>query len=128
LKALGLKELHFLLDADGALIAFQEKDQSWAGALAFSSEDFARRFIELSNLDVAEIASLATDDRESIAALIAAMKRRPIRYALLDLDYHTGLCKQIDFEGDAFGTATERQFVAAHRHGQARLPSKPSLT
>ena len=75
-----------------------------------------------------EIASLATDDRESIAALIAAMKRRPIRYALLDLDYHTGLCKQIDFEGDAFGTATERQFVAAHRHGHAPMPSKPSLT
>jgi len=48
--------------------------------------------------------------------LITAMKRRPIRYALLDLDYHTGLCKQIDFEGDAFGKATERQFVAAHRH------------
>lgn len=117
MKSLALKDLHFLLDAEGALIAFQEKDQSWAGALVFSSEDRARRFIELSHLDVAEIASLAVDDRESIGALIAAMKRRPIRYALLDLDYHTGACKQIDFEGDAFGGATERQFVAAHRHG-----------
>ena len=117
MSALDLKELHFLLDADGALIAFQEKEQSWAGALAFSSEELARRFIELSHLDVAEIASLATDDRASIAALIAAMKRRPIRYALLDLDYHSGHCTQIDFEGDGFGATTERQFVAAHRHG-----------
>ena len=50
-------------------------------------------------------------------ALIAAMKRRPIRYALLDLDYHSGHCTQIDFEGDGFGATTERQFVAAHRHG-----------
>jgi hypothetical protein len=116
-SALALKDLHFLLDAEGALIAFQEKEQSWAGALAFSSEELARRFIALSHLDVAEIASLATDDRTSIAALIAAMKRRPIRYALLDLDYHTGRCMQIDFEGDGFGEATERQFVAAHRHG-----------
>ncbi|HEY1851827.1 MAG TPA: hypothetical protein VGG60_12430 [Candidatus Binataceae bacterium] len=116
MKSLALKELHFLLDADGALIAFQEKDQSWAGALVFSSEELARRFIELSRLEVLEIASLATDDSESIAALIAAMKRRPIRYALLDLDYHSGACKQIDFDGDTFGTATARQFVAEHRH------------
>jgi hypothetical protein len=117
LSAIASHELHFLLDADGALIAFQEKEQSWAGALVFSSEELARRFIALSNLDVAEIASLATDDHASIAALIAAMKRRPIRYALLDLDYHTGYCTQVDFEGDGFGAATERQFVAAHRHG-----------
>jgi hypothetical protein len=115
-SALASKELHFLLDAEGALIAFQEKEQSWAGALVFSSEQNARRFIELSHLEVAEIASLAADDRDSIAALIAAMKRRPIRYALLDLDYHSGQCMQLDFEGDGFGTATERQFVAAHPH------------
>jgi hypothetical protein len=117
LSAIVSKELHFLLDADGALIAFQEKEQSWAGALVFSTEELARRFIALSHLDVAEIASLATDDHGSIAALIATMKRRPIRYALLDLDYHTGRCAQIDFEGDGFGAATERQFVAAHHHG-----------
>jgi hypothetical protein len=114
-NALALKELHFLLDADGALIAFQEKDKSWAGALVFSSEELAHRFIATSHLDVAEIASLATDDRASIAALIAAMKRRPIRYALLDLDYHSGHCTQLDFEGDGFGAATARQFVAAHQ-------------
>lgn len=117
MSALDLKELHFLLDGDGALIAFQENEQSWAGALAFSSEELARNFISFSHLDVAEIASLATDDRDSIAALIAALKRRPIRYALLDLDYHSGHCTQLDFEGEGFGAATERQFVAAHRHG-----------
>ncbi len=117
MKSLALEHLHFLIDAGGALVAFQEKDQSWAGALMFSSEDLARRFIELSHLDVAEIASLAADDRESIAALIATLKRRPIRYALLDLDYQTGACKQIDFDGNTFGTASERQFTAAHRHG-----------
>jgi len=116
-SALALKELHFLLDAGGALIAFQEKEQSWAGALAFSSEERARHFIQLNHLDVAEIASLLIDDRDSVGALIAAMKRRPIRYALLDLDYHSGRCTQIDFEGDGFGEPTERQFVAAHRHG-----------
>lgn len=116
MNALGLKELHFLLDASGALIAFQEREQSWAGALAFSSEDLARGFVAISHLEVAELASLATDDRASIAALIAALKRRRIRYALLDLDYHSGRCTQIDFEGEGFGAATERQFVAAHRH------------
>ena len=116
MSAIASKELHFLLDSGGALIAFQEQQQSWAGALVFSSEERARRFIELSRLEVAEIASLAADDRESIAALIAVMKRRPIRYALLDLDYQSGHCTQLDFEGDGFGAATERQFVADHRH------------
>jgi hypothetical protein len=116
-SALGLKELYFLLDADGALIAFQELEQSWAAALVFSSEELACRFVDLSHLDIAEIASLAADDRGNIATLIAAMKRRPIRYALLDLDYHSGQCKQVEFEGDGFGAVTERLFVAAHRHG-----------
>ena len=120
MSAIASKALHFLIDAEGALIAFQEKEQSWAGALAFSSEDLARRFIVLSRLDVAEIVSLATDDHASIAALIAAMKRRPIRYALLDLDYQSGHCTQIDFEGEGFGAATERQFVAAHRNDTDR--------
>ena len=115
MKTLALKELHFLLDPAGALIAFQEKDKSWAGALMFSSEDLARRFVAASHLEVAEIASLATDDRASIAALIASLKRRPIRYALLDLDYRSGRCTQVDFEGDGFGAATARQFVAAYQ-------------
>ena len=117
MNTLECKELHFLLDNEGAFIAYQEEGKSWAGALAFSSEDLARRFVELSHLDAAEIAAVATDDLESIAALVAAMKGRPIRYVLLDLDYHTGQCHQVDFEGDGFGAVKERQFVAEHRHG-----------
>jgi hypothetical protein len=80
LNTLECKELHFLLDNEGAFIAYQEEGKSWAGALAFSSEDLARKFVELSHLDAAEIAAVATDDRESIAALVAAMKGlRPAR-------------------------------------------------
>lgn len=114
---LDFPELYFLLDASGALIAFQEKDQSWAGALAFSSEERARAFVAQSRLDAAEIASIATSDRDSVAALIASIKRRPIRYLLLDLDYRTGVCRQVDFAGDGFGAIRERQFAAAHNHG-----------
>jgi len=67
-----------VLDRAGAVIAFQEKDQSWAGALAFSSEENARRFIETSRVEVSEIATLATDDQEGIAGLIAARLGRSV--------------------------------------------------
>jgi len=117
MSGLDYNELHFLLDADGAIIAFQEKEQSWAGALAFSREENARRFVESSHLEAAEIAAVALSDRANVAGLIAALKRRPIRYVLLDLDYHSGKCLQVDFEGDGFGPAQERQFTAEHHHG-----------
>jgi hypothetical protein len=117
-NALDCEELHFLLDNRGAIIAYQEKEQSWAGALAFSSEELARKFAELSHLDAAEIAAIARDDHGSVAALITALKLRPIRYLLLDLDYHSGKCLQVDFEGSGFGAVRERQFIAEHRHGQ----------
>ncbi|HTT77077.1 MAG TPA: hypothetical protein VMF50_14000 [Candidatus Binataceae bacterium] len=107
------RELHFLLDREGALIAFQEKDHSWAGALAFSSEDLARRLADQSRLEAAEIAVIDTGDHASVAALITTLKRRPIRYLLLDLDYQTGQCRQVDFEGDSFGAITSRQFTPA---------------
>jgi hypothetical protein len=115
-NALACAELNFLIDAQGAIIAFQEKDQSWAGALAFSSEDAARRFLAASRLEVAEVAAIAVDDRASVAALIAAMKKRPIRYLLLDLDYQTGECRQVDFDSCGFGAVTLRQFTARHQH------------
>ncbi len=117
MNALDFPELYFLLDSSGALIAFQEKDQSWAGALAFSSEERAHAFVKQSRLEAAEIAAIATSDRESVAALIASIKRRPIRYLLLDLDYRTGACQQVDFAGDGFGPIRERRFNAAHDHG-----------
>lgn len=116
MSVLDFAELHFLLDASGAVIAFQEKNQSWAGALAFSSEATAHRFIEASHLEVAEVAAIATGDKTSVAALIGAMKKRPIRYLLLDLDYKSGACRQVDFDGITLGTVTPRQFVAAHNH------------
>jgi hypothetical protein len=113
---IGCRELYFLLDADGAIIAYQEKEQSWAGALAFSSEELARDFLQASHLEVAEIVAVDTEDRPNLQALIATLKRRPIRYLLLDLDYHIGACRQVDFEGDGLGAIRERQFVAAHPH------------
>ena len=105
-----LNELHFLLDSGGALIVFEEKDTAWAGVLAFSSEESARDFCRLSKIEVAELASIETADRESIAALIREVKRRAVRYILLDLDYRSGRCVQIDFEGDALGSSREKQF------------------
>lgn len=118
MNAFDCEELHFLLDSAEAIIAYQEKEQSWAGALAFSSEESARKFVELSRLDVAEIVAIARDDEASVGALINALKLRPIRYILLDLDYQTGKCRQVDFEGSGFGAVRERQFIAEHRHGQ----------
>jgi len=105
------KEIHLLLDSAGALIVFQEKGATWAGVLAFSSEDKAREFCGVSNLDAAEIASISTADTQAVAGLIASIKRRAIRNLLLDLDYKTGACTQIDFEGDSFGAITPRQFI-----------------
>ncbi len=110
------KELHLLLDSAGALIVFQEKGASWAGVLAFSSEDRAREFCRISNLDAAEVAAISTADPEAVATLIASIKRRAIRNVLLDLDYKTGACTQIDFDGESFGTAVPRQFTPPHHH------------
>ncbi len=108
------RELHFLLDPDGAIIAYQEKDQSWAGALAFSREELARNFLQVSRLEASEIVSIDLDDSLNLRALIATLKRRPIRYLLLDLDYHTGACRQVDFDGDTLGAVRERQFTATN--------------
>jgi hypothetical protein len=110
------QELYFLLDASGAVIAYQEKEQSWAGALAFSSEELARNFLQASHLEVAEIVAIDMEDHANLGALIATLKRRPIRYLLVNLDYRTGACRQVDFEGEGLGVIRERQFVATHAH------------
>jgi hypothetical protein len=115
-------ELHFLLDAAGALIAYQEKDHSWAGALAFSNEAAARRFVDQSRLEAAEVAAIDTADHASVAGLINSLKRRPIRYLLLDLDYQTGQCLQVDFDGDRLGAIKDKQFIP-HAGPTARSPS-----
>jgi hypothetical protein len=110
-------ELNLLLDSEGSVIAFQEKDESWAGALAFSTEEKALSFVKASHLEVAEVAAIELADQASIAALVASLKRRPVRYLLLDLDYHTGACQQVDFSGSGLGNVKSRQFSAEHRHG-----------
>lgn len=109
-------ELHLLLDSAGALIVFQEKCATWAGVLAFSSEDRAREFCRVSNLDAAEVAAISTSDPDAVAGLIASIKRRAIRNLLLDLDYKTGACTQIDFEGDSFGDAIAHQLTPRGKH------------
>ena len=114
MSALPCEELHFLLDRSGALIVFQEKRASWAGVLAFSSEERAREFCRASGLDVAEVAAISAGDRDAAARLIADVKLRAVRNLLLDLDYQTGRCTRVEFEGDGFGAATEHQFTAAN--------------
>ncbi len=104
-------EIHFLLDSAGALIVFQEKDASWVGVLGFTTEDNAREFCRVSNLDAAEIASISPSDPEAVAALIKSVKHRAVRNLLLDLDYKTGACTQVEFDGDRFGDAAPRQMT-----------------
>jgi len=110
-SALECKELYFLLDSAGGLAAYQEKDASWAGLLAFSSEDQARKFCSESGAEAREVVALPVGDRASVGALIRQVKARAIRYLLLDLDYRRGRCLQVEFEGDDFGEAKQRQFV-----------------
>ncbi len=116
MSAIAGKELFFLLDRAGALIVYQEKGASWAGLLAFSSEAKAEEFRRASNLDVAEVAAIVADDRDAVARLIAAVKPRAVRNLLLDLDYRTGHCTEVAFEGDRLGASRERQFTPAHQH------------
>ncbi len=110
------KEIHLLLDWAGAVIVFQEKGAPWAGVLAFSSENQAREFCRISNLDAAEVAAISTGDPQAVAGLVSSIKRRAIRNLLLDLDYKTGACTQIDFAGDSFGDPIARQLTPPRKH------------
>jgi len=101
------KEFHFLLDSSGALIVFQETGSSWANVLAFSTENRAREFIRQSKLEVAEIAAIAASDRDEMAKLIRSVKPRAVRNLLLDLDYASGDCLAVEFEGEALGIARD---------------------
>jgi hypothetical protein len=109
------KEFHFLLDSTGALIVFQETGSTWANVLAFSTENRAREFIRQSKLEVAEIAAIAASNGEEMAKLIRSVKPRAVRNLLLDLDYASGDCLAVEFEGDALGIAHDyRLSPAAH--------------
>ena len=85
--ASNLSEIYFLLDGAGSLVVYQEKDTSWLGVLAFSSEANAREFVAASKLEVSDVVAIAASDTESIAGLIAQVKKRLVRNLLLDLDY-----------------------------------------
>jgi hypothetical protein len=115
LSAFAAKELHLLLDASGALIVYQEQGTHWAGVLGFSSEARAREFVAASHLDAAETAAIDPADQAQVASLIEAVKRRAVRHLLLDLDWRTGECVQVEFDGSSFGPSRERRFTPHQR-------------
>jgi len=39
------------------------------------------------------------------------VKHRAVRNLLLDLDYKTGACTQVEFDGDRFGESSQRQMT-----------------
>jgi hypothetical protein len=106
-----VSELYFLLDARGALIVYQENETSWVGVLAFSSEARAREFADASKLEVCEIAAIAAADRDALSALVRQVKTRAVRNLLLDLDYRSGGCTMVEFEGDGLGPSRQWQFT-----------------
>ncbi len=103
-------DLYFLLDRNGALLAFREHVAPWAALVAFSSEEAARRFCADSGSDGCEIVTVAAGDTDSLRAIINQVKPRGIRYLLLDLDYRRGNCTRYEFEGDWFGASRPHQF------------------
>jgi len=105
-----ISELYFLVDSKGALIAFQRNETSWAGILGFSSEERARDFVKSSGVATRDIVAVSIRDESSIAALIDSVKKRAIRNLILDLDYRTGSCRMIEFEGLRLGAARDYQF------------------
>jgi hypothetical protein len=116
LSALAAKELHLLLDSSGALIVYQEEGTHWAGVLGFSSEERARAFVARSHLEAAETGAIDPADPAQVASLVDAVKQRAVRYLLLDLDWQTGECVQVEFEGDSFGASREHRFTPHRRH------------
>jgi hypothetical protein len=105
-------DLYFLLDRNGALVAYRENVAPWAAVVAFSSEDEVSRFRRESGCD-AEIVAVAHGDEASLRSMINQMKNRGIRYLLLDLDYRRGNCTRYEFEGDWFGGSRPYQFRPA---------------
>lgn len=115
MSALAAKELHLLLDSSGALIVYQEEGTHWAGVLGFSSEARARDFVATSHLEAAETAAIDPADPAQVASLVNAVKQRAVRYLLLDLDWRSGECIQVEFDGSSFGTSRAHRFTP-HQH------------
>ncbi len=105
-------DLYFLLDRNGAVVAYRETVAPWAAVVAFSSEQEAQRFCRDSGCE-AEIVAVAAGDEQSLRAMITQMKSGGIRYLLLDLDYRRGACTRYEFEGDWFGPSRPHQFRPA---------------
>ena len=110
-----LAEYYFLLDGTGSIVVYQEKDTSWLGVLAFSSEAKAQEFVAESKLEVSDIVAISASDAASIAGLISQVKKRAVRNLLLDLGYQSGECTTVEFEGDRFGAARKWQFAPKHK-------------
>ncbi len=110
------KELQLLLDSAGALIVYQEEGTHWTGVLGFSSQERAREFVAASRLEVAEVGAIDPADPAQVASLVNAVKQRAVRYLLLDLDWRSGECVQVEFEGNSFGAARERRFTPHQHH------------
>ena len=117
MSALPANELHLLLDAAGALIVYQEKGAYWAGVLGFSSYERARVFVDASHLEVAEIGAIDPADPAQAASLVEAVKQRAVRYLLLDLDWRSGECLRVEFEGNSFGATSVHRFTPGARNG-----------
>lgn len=109
-----LKELYFLLDR-GSLVVYREKDASWVGVLAFSSEQKAHDFLAASKLEASEIAAVSTADLDSLGRLISQVKRCAAKNLLLDLNWSTGQCVVVEFEGERLGRARQWQFKPRSR-------------
>lgn len=110
-----LTEYYFLLDGTGSIVVYQEKDTSWLGVLAFSTDAKAHEFVDASKLEVSDIVAISGSDAASIAGLISQVKKRAVRNLLLDLDYQSGDCTVVEFEGDSFGAARKWQFAPKHK-------------
>ncbi len=104
-------QLYFLLDRSGGLIVYQEKAGAWAGALGFSDEQSLEAFLRASALEAAEVVSLDLCAEDTRAALVRELKRRLVRNLLVDLDYATGRCLRVEFDGEELGPALAHQFV-----------------
>jgi len=111
-----ITEIYFLLDGAGSIVVYQEKDTSWLGVLAFSSEAKAREFVAASKLEISDVVAISASDAESIAGLIAQVKKRMVRNLLLDLNYVSGECTIVEFEGDRLGPTRKWQFEPKHKN------------
>ena len=108
-------DLYFILDRDGALVAFRENLAPWAGVVAFTNQAAAQKFCRDSAGEDWEIATVAASDETSLSSIIKQVKASGIRYLLLDLDYRRGDCTRYEFEGDWLGSSQAHQFrPAAH--------------